>query len=280
MPDPMTVIEQTESGENHYALRGIEEKLAGIMGILQAGHDASEAVREQAEEVLEAHRQSAQEYLDQVNEEPDFFPFVTMPAGTTVKDLPDGGRLFTLADGVFVRTSSDGTLFAVMGDGEATILEPARAGKVMLPDGRELVLVQEAVVATHEVAGIEGLPLEIAPTQVASGRYSVDLPESIRLDVSHRDRLAMVINPAGTVVVLGIARIEGIGEEVSTRIVAGGARAFASKESNHQGIIETNGTIHVALSNGLDLVIHFPEVPADSGSEEPIPVKSLCEERG
>ncbi|HUT54412.1 MAG TPA: hypothetical protein VM658_13570 [bacterium] len=277
--DSATVIEETDSGENHYVLKGIEEKLAGIMSILQAGHEASESMREQAEEVLEAHRQSAQEYLDHVNNEPDFYPFVTMPAGTTVRDLPDGGRLFTLTDGVFVRTSPDGTIFAVMEDGEAVILEPARAGKVTLPDGRELTLVQEAVMATHEAAGIEGLPLDIEPTQVADGRFSVNLPGNMRLDVCHREHLATVINPLGTVVVLGIARIEGVGEEVITRIVAGGARGFASQESNHQGIIEANGTIHVALSNGLDLVIHFPEAAEDSGSEPQDETKSICEER-
>jgi hypothetical protein len=274
-----TVIEETDSGENHYVLKGIEEKLAGIMSILQAGHDASESMREQAEEVLEAHRQSAQEYMDHVNNDPDFYPFVTMPAGTTVRDLPDGGRLFTLTDGVFVRTSPDGTIFAVMDDGEAVILEPAQAGKVTLPDGRELTLVQEAVMATHEAAGIEGLPLDIEPTQVATGRFSVNLPGNIRLDVCHRERLATVVNPLGTVVVLGIARIEGIGEEVITRIVAGGARGFASRESNHQGVIEANGTIHVALSNGLDLIIHFPEAAGDPDSEQPGETKRICEER-
>jgi hypothetical protein len=274
-----TVIEETDSGENHYVLKGIEEKLAGIMSILQAGHVASESMREQAEEVLEAHRQSAQEYMDHVNNEPDFYPFLTMPAGTTVWDLPDGGRLFVLTDGVFVRTSPDGTIFAVMEDGEATILEPARAGKVTLPDGRELTLVPEAVMATHEVAGIEGLPLDIEPIQVATGRFSVTLPGNIRLDVCHRERLITVINPLGTVVVLGIARIEGVGEEVTTRIVAGGARGFASMESNHQGIVEANGTIHVALSNGLDLVIHFPEESDDQGSEQLGATENICEER-
>ena len=77
----------------------------------------------------------------------------------------------------------------------------------------------------------------------------------------------------------GAHRIEGIGEEVTARIVAGGARGFTSRESNHQGIIEANGTIHVALSNGLDLVIHFPKAAGDPGSEPQDETKSICEER-
>ena len=89
---------------------------------------------------------------------PDFDPFVTMPAGTVVRDLPDGGRLFTLADGVMVRVGPDGRLTAIGMDGSVALLEPARGGVVTLPDGRELTLKPEAVRMTHEAAGIEGLP--------------------------------------------------------------------------------------------------------------------------
>ena len=282
MPEEIstTVIEQTDSGENHYVLRGIEEKLGGIMTLLQAAHESSEELRIQAQEVLEAHEQSAQEYMGQLTGEPDFYPFVEMPPGTLVRDLPDGGRLFTLADGVFVRTHPDGTIFAIMHDGLASVLEPAQGGIVTLPDGRELVMVHEALIATHEVAGIAGLPLDIDPVQVASGRFSVELPGEILLEVLHQDRLAMVINPTGTVVVLGISRIEGIGEEVRARIVAGGARGFISMESNHQGVIEADGTIHAALSNGLDLVIRFPEMADDPSSVQPDESETICEERG
>lgn len=50
---------------------------------------------------LEAQQAKTQEYLDQVQvePEPDFYPFVELPAGTEPRDLPDGNRLFTLPDG-------------------------------------------------------------------------------------------------------------------------------------------------------------------------------------
>ncbi|MCK7511780.1 MAG: hypothetical protein MZV70_52195 [Desulfobacterales bacterium] len=93
-----------------------------------------------------------------------------------MRDLPDGGRIFTLADGVMVRVGLDGRLTAIGMDGSVTLLEPARGGVVTLPDGRELMLKPEAVRVTHEAAGIEGLPLDIDPTQTAQGRCRVELP--------------------------------------------------------------------------------------------------------
>jgi hypothetical protein len=288
-PDTGLIIEQTDSGENHFVFRDMErrldavrEELAGIRSILLAGHNASEAIRAEAQAILEAHAESAQEYIQQVEqtEPPDFHPFVTMPDGTTVRDLPDGGRIFTLADGVIVRANVDGVLVSISQDGTAVTLEPARGGIVTLPDGRELILKPEAIRVTHEAAGIEGLPLDIDPVQTAEGRYRVELPGGYRLDVSHDERTAVIGNPAGTVDILAITRIEGVGEDVQVRLVPGGAKGFTAVESGHKGIIEADGTIHLSMANGLDLVIRFPKNggTGDNQSHDgTAPV--ICEER-
>ena len=299
------IIEQTSSSESHYELRAlarllaaglgvtdgegeepylrqIRDSLAEIKTILQQSHDASEALRAEAQTVLEAHAESAQQYM-QVVDQPmpqDFDPFVAMPAGTVVRDLPDGGRLFTLADGVMVRVGPDGRLTSIGMDGSVALLEPARGGVVTLPDGRELTLKPEAVRMTHEAAGIEGLPLDIDPNQTAQGRYRIELPGGYRLDVFQSERTAMIGNPAGTSVVLGISRIEGVGEDIEVRLVPGGAKGFTAMESGHKGVIEADGTIHVAMANGLDLVIHFPDDDGsngDPGSDSP--PGCICEER-
>jgi hypothetical protein len=163
-------LEQTDSGEQNYVLRdicsqlsGLREELAGIRSILLAGHESSEAMRDQAQVVLQAHQQSAQEYIQQVDqpEPPDLFHFISMPAGTTVRDLPEGGRLFTLADGVLVRANADNRIVSIGLDGETVFLEPARGGVMTLPDGRELTLHPSVLTATHEAAGIEGMPIDI-----------------------------------------------------------------------------------------------------------------------
>jgi len=299
------IIEQTSSSPSHYEimalvrllaaglgvtngegeepyLRQIRDSLAEIKGILQQSHDASEALRAEAQTVLEAHAESAQQYMQVVDQPtpPDFDPFVAMPAGTVVRDLPDGGRLFTLADGVMIRVGPDGILTAIESSGEATVLEPARGGVVTLPDGRELTLKPEAVRVTHEAAGIEGLPLDIDPIQTAQGRYRVELPGGYRLDVFQLERTAMIGNPAGTSVVIGISRIEGVGEDIEVRLVPGGAKGFAAMESGHKGVIEADGTIHIALANGLDLVIHFADDDDTGGVPgSGDPSAGICEER-
>jgi hypothetical protein len=276
-------LEQTDSGEHNYVLREICEQLAGIRAILLAGHEASESMRTQAQAVLAAHQQSAQEYIQQVDqpEPPDFFPFLSMPAGTTVRDLPDGGRLFTLSDGVLVRANADNSIVSI-GHATAIVLEPARGGVVTLPDGRQLTLHPSALTATHEAAGIEGLPVDIDPVLVAENRYRIDIPGSLRLDVNQKARLVVVCNPAGTIDILGIGRIEGVGEKISVRLLAGGAKGFTCEESGHGGLIESDGTIQLSLNSGQDLVIRFPETP-DQGDDDTDstdgPCILICERR-
>jgi len=299
------IIEQTSSSPSHYEIMAlvrllaaglgvtdgegdepyllqIRDSLAEIKGILQQSHDASEALRAEAQTVLEAHAESAQQYMQAVDQPmpPNFDPFVTMPAGTVVRDLPGGGRLFTLADGVMVRVGPDGRLTAIGMDSSVALLEPARGCVVTLPDGRELTLKPEAVRMTHEAAGIEGLPLDIDPNQTAQGRYRIELPGGYRLDVFQSERTAMIGNPAGTSVVLGISRIEGVGEDIEVRLVPGGAKGFTAMESGHKGVIEADGTIHVAMTNGLDLVIHFPDDDGSNGDPGSDSVPGcICEER-
>lgn len=271
----------TGGEEDTSYLRQIHDRLTEIKTILQQGHDASEAIRAEAEAVLEAHAESARDYLQEQQEPdaPDPHPFVSVPAGATARELPDGGRLLTLADGAMVRVSTDGTLVAIGHDGAVATLEPTRRGIVTLPDGRELTLKRDAVRTTHEAAGIEGLPLDVDPVQIAEGRYRVELPGGVRLDLSHPDRTAVLGNPDGTVDVLAIHRIEGIGEEIEVRPVPGGARGFAARGSGHRGIVEADGTIHLSLANGLDLVIRFPDASDAAPDGDDGPPAIICQER-
>ena len=81
-------------------------------------------------------------------------------------------------------------------------------------------------------------------------------------------------------VVLGISRIEGVGEDIEVRLVPGGAKGFTATESGHKGVIEADGTIHVAMANGLDLVIHFPDDDGSNGDPGSDSVPGcICEER-
>jgi hypothetical protein len=278
------IIEQSSSSPSYYELMALANELAQIKQVLLQSHQASEALRAEAQTVLQAHAQSAQEYIQQVDqpEPPDFFPFISMPAGTTVRDLPEGGRLFTLADGVLVRVNADSSLVSIGLDGETVVLEPARGGVVTLPDGRELTLHPSVLTATHEAAGVEGLPIDIDPVLVAEGRYRIDLPGGLRLDVNHKARLISVCNSSGTIDILGIDRIEGVSEKVTVRLLAGGAKGFTCNESGHGGLIESDGTIHLSLKGGQDLIIRFPDATeqVEDGTDDNDATRVLvCERR-
>ncbi len=245
----------------------IAEHLGAIRIVLEAGHAASEKTRAETKAALEAQRtargaEAARRAAATRTNAPDFHPFVSMPAGTTVRDLPSGGRLFTLADGVFVRVNARGEIAAVTDAGEVAILAPARGGQVRLPDGRDLAIKLEALRVTHEAAGIEGLPAAVEPILAAEGRYSVTMPDGTRLDVSHRDCLATVVTRIGTSVILGATRLEAVGEAIQVRLVPGGLKSFVSTESQVSGIVDSDGSVHATMPGGEDLVIRFSEPTA------------------
>ncbi len=268
-PDPIAVI---------------AEHLGAIRAVLEAGHESSEKTRAEARASLEAQRvaretKASEKATATAATAVDWFPFLSMPAGTKVRDLPSGGRLFALADGVFVRVNARGEIVVVTDSGEVALVAPARGGQVWLPGGRELAVQPAALRVTHEAAGIEGLPASVEPILVAEGRYSLTLPNGTRLDIGKRDQLATVVTRIGTVVVLGFSRIDAVGESVQVRSIPGGVKSFLSTESGVKGIVDSDGSIHVTMPGGEDLVIRFP---ATSGPELPtLPTEpfTFCSER-
>ena len=274
--DLQATIEQTDSGEQQYVLRalcdhlsGIREELSGIRTLLEAGHAASEAMRGQAQAYLEAQQAKTQEYLDQVQvePEPDFYPFVELPAGTEPRDLPDGNRLFTLPDGMILRTT-DHQRICLIHAGEQHVVTPGPGTAIEVAPGRLYTLVESYLRSTQEAAGVSGLPAGIEPTAMGAERFAVDLPEGIRLDVDHRERFISLINPAGPIDIIGIGRIEGIGETIAVRLLSGGAKGFQCGQSGHGGLIEADGTINLGLKSGLDLVVRFQGEAVDDGVPE------------
>jgi len=292
------LIEQTSSSENHYELMAIAQAswewfglnrekpyleqmtddLHAIRVLIEQSFAVSELMRQEAQRILALHEQSAGQYLRRLDDEADAHPFQSVPAGTTIRELPDGGRLFSFSDGAFLRVLPDGEMVSVGEDGAATSVAAPRAGKLTLPGGLDLNLVSDAITVTHASCGIEGLPHDVEPTLAAEGRYTATLADGTRLDVLRHERLVIIVNPTSSVNVIGIGRIEGIGEEVQARSISGGSKSFRSMESGHAGMIEADGAIHLSLASGLDLVIRFTQDPGDGSGDGNGPVCFDCQE--
>lgn len=284
--DDGPIIEQTSSSPSHYELMTIikalniglgisdddededskpylmqiMDQLSAIEEILVKSHEASEAIRADAQVILEAHEKSANEYMKQLDlEKPiDPYPFISVPPETTVKELPEGGRLFTLPDGNFVQTTPDLKISFTDNDGNTQNVAIQDTGKVPLPNSYLLMVDMDVLKTTKDVAGIEGIPANANITKVGDKKFRVELEEDIRIEIVQADRMAIVINPSGIIDLLSIDRIEGIGEVIDVRLISGGAKGFACQTSKHQGMIESNATINLSLADGRDLIIHFP----------------------
>lgn len=259
-------------------LQTIGTTLVAMENTFEASHQASEAIRAQAEAAIAANQQQVAAYLQNVNPPPEEpppvapYPFESLPEGTTARYLPDGGRLFGLANGDMIRVSADGTIAFIGADGEAQALTPALGREIALPSGATLRLDPAAVRVTHETAMITGLPVEMEAEQVGEGRFLAPIAEGAVLTVNHQDRTATLFHLAGTTVLLSYPRIEAFGEKVEVGILPGGIKNFATEESGHRGVVELDGTIRLATENGLDLVIRFPEPapPVDVQETRPI----------
>lgn len=208
------------------------------------------------------------ETADQVPD--DVYPFLAMPTGTTVRELPDGSRVFTLVDGTVIRAQAESPEFTVISpEGGIFTLTPVR-GILELPDSRQFALHAESQVVSWTEAGIEGLPGDADPSLVDADRYMVALPLGYTVTVQHDVQQVVVANPIGTTVVLGLTQCFGVGESVSTRRVGGGAVAFSTDRSGHYGVVEPTGVIHLTLCTGREIVIRLRqavEVPSASTSQ-------------
>lgn len=280
-----TLFDTSSSSESHYELIAIEQAIAGIgasveidiapltaevaaiKDLLVEQRETTEALKAEAQEILEAHREAAQNYIGQAesNPTPDWYPFVELPEGTAIRELPDGNKLFTLTDGVILRTTGKHTLMVVDNAGNHEAI-PGPGTLVEVQPGRTYELVEEWLETTHEEAGIAGLPPGTEVIQIAPERYAVMLSAGARMVVDRKTRIVTVSNPGGTTDIIGISRIEGIGEEIDISIQDDGERGFSCTESGHAGMVGTDGTIELSLSGGEDLVITFPSSGTGAGT--------------
>jgi hypothetical protein len=163
---------------------------------------------------------------------------------------------------MILKTNDDHTISVIV-DGEPHVIIPGPATSVEVSSGCIYELVPEWIETTLEQAGIEGLPISAQVDQLTEHRFSIELAP-YRLLLDHQLKTLSVINPSGSIDILGIARIEGVGETITVRILADGAKGFSCEESGHGGLIESGGTIHLSMKNGTSLIVRFP----DDGSGE------------
>lgn len=254
----------------------IRGELSGIRQAAESQRADMEAIRELTEQLIEEAQEQDDEPPVPIEPipEPDYYPFADMPAGTAVRDLPSGGRLFLLPDGLILRTGARREVVAVGADGELIDVELGPGGVITVTPGMELQLASDFLQLTHEAAGIAGLPIDVQPIFTAFGRVCVNLPCGTRLDIHQNARVMTLVNRSGTIGIIAAGGVEAIGEEVETRLITNGPRTFAFLESGHRGVIDADGTIRIALASGLDLIIMFPAVGDESNP--PTPESSIC----
>lgn len=258
------------------SLESIRQELSGIRVGIEGMREDSAAMRQMSADLIEEARQQDEQPPTPVEPPvtPDVYPFSEMPVGTIIRDLPDGGKLFILPDGLILRTGCENTLTVIDADGVPVPVQPGPGGMITITPGRQLQLAAGFLRLTHEASGIAGLPVAIVPIQSAPGRVSVQLLSGTRLDVHQDSGLITVINASGTVGIVGTGRIEGIGEQIQVRSLAGGLRSFTFEQSGHAGVVEADGTIRICLASGEDLTITFPS--QDAGEDPPETAPPVC----
>lgn len=214
---------------------------------------AAEAIRAEAEVAIQEHIAAAQTYMDHID--------VVEPAPAPVnqripaKPLPGGGTLHVLSDGSFLREQTDGRLLFADPEGAFHTLV-ANGREVILPTGDVFVLPTGHGAGDGEEPWVFGLPANLQPEDLGGQRYRFDLPEGMVLHVARKECRVLLVNPGGTVLVLEQDRIQGIGEEVTIRLIQDGGRAFETQTSHHQGTLAADGLLTFALATGLEFSLH------------------------
>ena len=122
----------------------LANKVDELQATVQAMHDDQLALKAEAEEVLEQHRQSAETYFASFpdpcgDDEFDPCPFASLPVGTKRRDLDRGNFVFILPDGTIFRVNDDGVT-AARPDGAVENLAPDEDYKLHTSDGRTFQL--------------------------------------------------------------------------------------------------------------------------------------------
>jgi len=122
----------------------LANKVDELQATVQTMHDDQLALKAEAEDVLERHRQAAETYFasfpDPCGEEGfDPCPFASLPVGTKRRDLDRGNFVFILPDGTIFRVNDEG-ITAALPDGTVENLSPDEDYKLHTSDGRTFQL--------------------------------------------------------------------------------------------------------------------------------------------
>ncbi len=285
-------VEFVSSSDSHYELMEIARQLEGIRVVLQAMFEASQQLQSEAQAYLRNQAVHAESFLGRLDT-PDYYPFVTLPHGTLVKDCPDGGRQCVLPDGVVVVIRNDRTMVAAH-DGKTATLTP-HAGWVVLPNGQRFEVSEEFCRSTHTDAGIEGLPDSVEAVRIGERRYRAAFPDGVAVTVWRalpgQECMLSVANPTGGLLIISRKGIQGIGLDVQVRLLPDGALGFqvqAEPDSSavqylHSGVARPEeGVVQLALSNGTTLTYRCGHAGngGDSPDGDDLPHTFTCEERG
>lgn len=304
-------VQFVSPSESHYELMEIARQLEGIRLVLEAMFAASQQLQAEAQAYLQNQTMHAESYIERL-ERPDYYPFMSLPQGTTVTELSDGGRQFVLPGGIIILVRTDHTVVVIC-DGRAINVDISLGGNVVLSNGQTYQVHEEWLVVTHAAASIEGLPEDVQPICIGRGRYRAEFEDGVVLTAWHalpaddahpaQECMLHVANPTGGILVISRKGIQGIGVEVQVRLLADGALGFRVLPDGNPDVVQylhagtarpMQGIVELALSNGNTITYRCgraPDAPDDgtgdgdgagSGEEDSgnAPVIFQCEERG
>jgi len=304
-------VQFVSPSESHYELIEIAKQLEGIRLVLEAMFAASQQLQAEAQAYLQNQTMHAESYIERL-ERPDYYPFMSLPQGTTVTELSDGGRQFVLPGGIIILVRTDHTVVVIC-DGRAINVDISLGDNVVLPNGQTYQVHGDWLVVTHAAAGIEGLPQDVQPICIGRGRYRAEFADGVVLTAWHalpaddahpaQECMLHVANPTGGILVVSRKGIQGIGVEVQVRLLADGALGFRVLPDGNPDVVQylhagtarpMHGVVELALSNGNTITyrcgrgLDDPDGGtgegggAGSGEEDNgnAPVIFHCEERG
>jgi len=268
--------------ESHYELIEIAKQLEGIRLVLEAMFAASQQLQAEAQAYLQNQTMHAESYIERL-ERPDYYPFMSLPQGTTVTELSDGGRQFVLPGGIIILVRTDHTVVVIC-DGRAINVDISLGDNVVLPNGQTYQVHGDWLVVTHAAAGIEGLPQDVQPICIGRGRYRAEFADGVVLTAWHalpaddahpaQECMLHIANPTGGILVISRKGIQGIGVEVQVRLLADGALGFRVLSDGNPDVVQylhagnarpMQGIVELALSNGNTITYRCGRSPDDPG---------------
>lgn len=228
----------------------IRSFLGTIAEYFQDNYANSEALTRKANLIMDSQSAHAESFLQRLSGY-DCSPFADVPPGTRMFQSNDGAKTFITPTDIIVVDRVGG--IQIIGQNGMTVKPTITNGRFTNGTHQYTLTTAPATPILTPNPLFPGLPASIQPEQIGAMRWRIEFPGHLIIIVCLRRCTTTILNPNGSVAIIGASKQEGYGTQIESAFVAEGVRTMTIVSADgavHRMTFET-GKTSFSLANGI-----------------------------